>query len=354
MAISSVLCSVGFVLLLWKACCLFLRAKRFRYMASLSPQHNALLLYKLTNFVEFGFLSEKGLEFALFKSLAIPSMSKLLHATNLLSPTNIPKRYDDTRILMEEFALHHVDSRRGSRAIQRLNFIHGHYKISNDDYLYTLSLFTLEPIRFSNKYGFRKWSEGEKQAQFMVWHDIGVRMGIKNIPESLEEMDQFSRQYEASCMVYSKSNKVVGDNTVELFLSKVHAFLRPLAKRAVYALCEERLVDAMGYPRQPFWFVWIVENIAKFCCGTFVRWFLPPRPMNWSTVRIPLEEDEEEEEGDGDEDEKVYKLRYQLYKPWTYPNGYKISKMGAAPGGRMGKVAEGLVLCPVPYTKKIY
>ncbi|GLJ32199.1 hypothetical protein SUGI_0648150 [Cryptomeria japonica] len=155
-------------------------------------------------------------------------------------------------------------------------------------------------------------------------------------------------------MVYSKSNKVVGDNTVELLLSKVHAFLRPLAKRAVYALCEERLVDAMGYPRQPFWFVWIVENIAKFCFGTFVRWFLPPRPMNWSTVRIPLEEDEEEEEGDGDEDENVYKLRYQLYKPWTYPNGYKISKMGAAPGGRMGKVAEGLVLCPVPYRKKIY
>ncbi|GLJ45935.1 hypothetical protein SUGI_0967180 [Cryptomeria japonica] len=162
-AITAVLCTVGFALLLWKACCLFLMAKRFRYMASLSAQHNALLLFKLPNYVEFPFLSEKGLEFAMFKFLAIPSMSRLVQATSLLSPTSITKRCDDTRILMEEFVLHHVDSRRGSRAIRRINFIHGQYKIPNNEYLYSLSLFTLEPIRLSDKYGFRKWTEGEKQ-----------------------------------------------------------------------------------------------------------------------------------------------------------------------------------------------
>ncbi|GLJ45936.1 hypothetical protein SUGI_0967200 [Cryptomeria japonica] len=108
----------------------------------------------------------------------------------------------------------------------------------------------------------------------------------------------------------------------------------------------------MGYPRQPFWLIWTVESITKFCCGTFVHWFLPLRPVSWSTVRIPLDKDGEEEE-DEDEDEKAYNLRYQLYKPWTYPDGDKVSKVGAAPGGRMGKVAEGLVVCPFPYKKKI-
>ncbi|GLJ45938.1 hypothetical protein SUGI_0967230 [Cryptomeria japonica] len=347
-AISAVLCTLGFLLLLWKVCCLSLRAKRFRYMASLSPQQDALLLFKLTNFVEFAFLSDKALQFALFRTFAIPSISRLLQATNQFSPTSVTRRYDDTGILIQEFVLHHVDSRRGSRAIRRLNFIHGQYNISNDDFLYTLSLFILEPIRFSNKYGFKKWTEGEKQAQFIVWRDIGVRMGINNIPESLEEMDRFSRQYETSNMVYSKSNKVIGDATLDLLLSKVPALLRPLAKRAAFCLCDNKLLDAMGYPCQPLWFVWTVESIVKFWCGTFVIWFLPPRPMSWSTQRIPLQEEEEEEE-----DEVVYKLRYQMYKPWTYPDGYKVSKVGAAPGGRVGKLGEGPLLCPFPYKKEI-
>ncbi|GLJ45933.1 hypothetical protein SUGI_0967160 [Cryptomeria japonica] len=345
MAISSILCYVGFVLLLWKTCCLFFRAKRFRYMASLSPQQNPLLLYKLTNYVEFAFLSDIALQFALFKTEAIPSISRILRATKRYDDT---KRFDDTRILIDEFVLHHVDSRRGSRAIRRLNFIHAQYKISNDDFVYSLCLFILEPIRFSIKYGFRKWTEGEKEAQFIVWHDIGVRMGIKNIPESLEEMDRFSRQYEASHMVYSKSNKVLADNTLELFLSTVPALLRPLAKWAVFALCEERMVNAMDYPRQPFWFIWTVNSIAKFCCGTLVRWLLPPRPVSWSTQRIPLQEEEEEEE-----DEKVYKLRYQVYNPCAYPDGYKVSHVGDAPVGRMGKLGDGTVLCPFSYIKKI-
>ncbi|GLJ45939.1 hypothetical protein SUGI_0967240 [Cryptomeria japonica] len=250
-----ILCFVCLVLVLWKASCLFFRAKRRRYLASLCPTEDALLLYKLTNYVEFSFLSHKALEFALFRTFAIPSISKLLHSTQEFCPSSILKRYDDTGILTQEFVLHHVDSHRGSLAIQRLNFIHAHYNISNADLLYTLSLFFLEPIRFTAKYGYRNWTEGEKQAQFVVWHGIGKRMDIKHIPHNLGEMEAFSGQYEAQQMVYSESNRVIGDATLDLLLSKVPASFRPFARRVAYALFDERLVKAMGYPPQPYWLI---------------------------------------------------------------------------------------------------
>ena len=41
-------------------------------------------------------------------------------------------------------------------ALERLNEIHGKYPIRNEDYLYTLSLFILEPIKWINKYEWRK------------------------------------------------------------------------------------------------------------------------------------------------------------------------------------------------------
>lgn len=61
---------------------------------------------------------------------------------------NAVKRADDTEILIGEMKSHHPDSDRGSLALRRLNFIHSQYRISNDDYLYVLALFILEPQRW--------------------------------------------------------------------------------------------------------------------------------------------------------------------------------------------------------------
>lgn len=41
-------------------------------------------------------------------------------------------------------------------ALQRMNELHGKYAIRNGDYLYTLSLFIAEPIKWINKYEWRK------------------------------------------------------------------------------------------------------------------------------------------------------------------------------------------------------
>lgn len=65
---------------------------------------------------------------------------------------NAAKRADDTEILLRESTSHHVDSDRGTAAIRRLNYIHSQYPdIKNEDYLYVLALFIMEPMRWISK-----------------------------------------------------------------------------------------------------------------------------------------------------------------------------------------------------------
>lgn len=77
-------------------------------------------------------------------------------------------RYTDTTILIQEFSDHHPHSERSIKAIARMNYIHSRYqkagKISNDDMLYTLSVFITEPINWIELYEWRDMSDTEKCA----------------------------------------------------------------------------------------------------------------------------------------------------------------------------------------------
>jgi hypothetical protein len=95
--------------------------------------------------------------YTFFKTYGIPSISKLLVATGQLSsPETASKRATDTGVVITAVVLNKPDSKRTISGIALMNSLHGRYikagKISNDEMLYTLSLFVLEPIRWTTKY----------------------------------------------------------------------------------------------------------------------------------------------------------------------------------------------------------
>jgi hypothetical protein len=69
------------------------------------------------------------------------------------------RRYTDTSLLITEFIANSPTSERANSAIARMNYLHGRYqkakKISNDDMLYTLSLFVLEVEKWIGLYEWR-------------------------------------------------------------------------------------------------------------------------------------------------------------------------------------------------------
>ncbi len=113
---------------------------------------------------EFPFLTGTSLQFALFRTYGIPSISSLLKRTNQLSSLKLAsKRYADTEVLISTVLEKPPTSDQALGAILRMNQIHGHYKskLSNEDMLFTLCLFLLEPLSWIRRFGYRELSDVE-------------------------------------------------------------------------------------------------------------------------------------------------------------------------------------------------
>jgi mpaB/rubber oxygenase-like protein len=207
--------------------------------------------YLSTNF-DFPWDVEQSLSLAFFKTYGIPTIGELLDRTAEFR-TRAQKRYDDTKLILAEILDHGMDSDHGREANRRMNRMHGRYAISNDDYLYVLSTFVLVPIRWNHSYGWRRYVPAEERAQLNYWRALGRRMDIRDIPDSIDALDRWSRAYEQTHLRYSEGSRRVADQTLGLFLSRYPAPLRPLVRPAVLALLDERLLDAFGYRHPPRW-----------------------------------------------------------------------------------------------------
>jgi hypothetical protein len=207
--------------------------------------------YLSTNF-DFPWDVEQSLSLAFFTTYGIPTIGDLLDRTREFR-TRAQKRYDDTKLILADILDHGMNSDRAREANRRMNRMHKRYPISNEDYLYVLSTFVLVPIRWNRAYGWRRYVPNEERAHLNYWRALGRRMDIHSIPDSIDELDRSSREYERTHLRYSDGSRRVADDTLGIFLSRYPAPLRPLVRPAVLALLEEPLLDAFGYRHPPRW-----------------------------------------------------------------------------------------------------
>src|SRR5436190_565011 len=87
--------------------------------------------------VDFPFDTTRALEFALFRTFCVPSISALLDKTGEFQ-NRAQKRYDDTDIIVSEMMERGYDSERGRAALKRMNAMHGRplertFRLAPDD-----------------------------------------------------------------------------------------------------------------------------------------------------------------------------------------------------------------------------
>lgn len=138
-----------------------------------------------------------------------------------------------------------------------MNYLHGRYSISNDAMLYTLSLFLLEPIRWTSKFEWREITDIERCAMGVYWKDLGEAMEISYhlLPSSksgwhnglhwLEELQDWSLRYELENMIPANTNRTLARGTLEIALFNLPALLKPCGRKFASALLEPRLRRAM-------------------------------------------------------------------------------------------------------------
>jgi hypothetical protein len=271
-----------------------------REISSLDPLRDHQRIVRLSMRQDFPFDSTRALELALFRTFASPRISSLLDRSGEFS-RDAQKRYDDTDLLVSELMEHGHDSERGRASLRRINQLHGRFDIPNDDYLYVLSTFVFEPIRWNARFGWRKLTPAECQAYFRFWREVGRRMGIREIPERMDALEAFSRAYEREHFQYAESNYRVGCHTRDMLAGWFPRPLRPMVRQAMYALMDNELLKAFGFPR-PWPGMRPLVIIAMKSRAMLLR-MLPRR-------RKPL-------------------LRTAM-RHREYPHGYEIQKLGPA------------------------
>lgn len=274
------------------------RYDRLHEIQRLDPVRDHVKIYHLCTGYEFPWDTVRALEIALYRTYCVPSISALLDTTGEFR-LRTQKRYDDTALIVAEMSEWGYDSERGSAALRRMNRVHHQFKISNNDFLYVLSTFIFEPIRWINRFGWRKLSDHERLATYYFWCEIGRRMNIKDIPQTYVQFEQFNRDYERDHFRYEDSNRQIGSATRNLFASWFPGLFSPLVKLGVYAMLDDSMLEAFGFPRPPK-FMKVVAASSLKARGKLV-YFLPPA-------------------------KKAH--FYTRDKSRTYPNGYKISDLG--------------------------
>lgn len=197
---------------------------------------------------EFPFDTTRSLELALFRTFAVPSIGALLDSTGEFAE-RAQKRYDDTDLILSTIAEAGYSSEDGKRAIRRMNRIHGRFEISNEDFLYVLSTFVCEPIRWNARFGWRPLVEQERLASFHFWRAVGSRMAIKEIPETYDELERFNVEYERANFRRTEAGMRVGRATRAMFLSWFPVVPERVGAPAIHALLDDPLLDAFGFPR---------------------------------------------------------------------------------------------------------
>jgi len=269
----------------------------------LNPERDHQRIVLLSTCYDFPFDTTRALEFALFRTFCVPSVSALLDRTGEFQ-TRPQKRYDDTDIIVSELLEWCYDSERGRRALRRLNQLHGRFAIANEDFLYVLSTFIFEPIRWNQRFGWRVMCGQERLAYFYFWREVGGRMNIRDIPADYRDFERFNEEYERQHYRFTEANGRVGAATRELFVSWFPRFLSPMVRSTIHALLSDRLIEAFGFPPPSRLMRWLVPGALRLRAG--LAGLLPPR-------RNP-------------------RLRTESKHP-TYPDGYVIEHLGP-PGTR--------------------
>ncbi|MDC0661028.1 oxygenase MpaB family protein [Marinobacter sp. SS21] len=188
-------------------------------------------------------------ELAQFQTYAIPSISRLLHRTGQYEMDGV-KRLDDTRATLTSIFSHPEGSRERAQMIEHLNWVHSHYSITNEDYLYTLLRLFLNPLDWNARWGWRSLTPDEIELIRAEMVSVGKAMGIEFDPcreleqQSLASLNQWQQDYRRRHERYHPANQAVALGAIEGIKAQFPRWVRPVIPAVVVALLEDKALLA--------------------------------------------------------------------------------------------------------------
>ncbi|MFH8568047.1 oxygenase MpaB family protein [Streptomyces sp. NPDC017993] len=228
------------------------RYATLRQLQTLDPKTDHERIHRRSSDSEFPWDYGRGLEVAIWRTCCVPSISQVLDGSGEFA-LHAQKRYDDTRILLGELVRGGYDSERGRQALRQINQAHRRFTIANDDMLYVLSTFIYEPIRWIDRWAWRRTSETERLAAFYFYVEVGRRMNIRDLPTDYDAFERFNRDYERTHFRQVPSNHRVGTQIMKLYSSWYPRPVSDLVAATLPCRLDEEARHALSVARPPRW-----------------------------------------------------------------------------------------------------
>ena len=299
-----------------------LRCQRQKYLNNLTSNQE---IFKEIFTMEFPFMWSKSMELAIINTFPHSSIYPRLSINNKFID-NPELRYDDSELIMREVFEHGVYSERGQKAIKRLNFIHSHFNIDNESYLYVLALFVYVPVKLINNFEWRKFTEKEINAIVKVISDVGKEMKIKNVPDSYQGYINIVNNCYNSGKIKVDDRKrsvYIFNSVLDMFLRAYPSCLHGIIKTALFTLMDKEITDGLMIEKPSDCNMSCIKSLLHFRAYV-IKYFFPPRSGCCRDLRTSRVEGGKPRYG------RFTKEKYCVGCPikQVYHNGYNIKNLG--------------------------
>jgi hypothetical protein len=168
-------------------------------------------------------------------------------------------------------------------SLERVRRMHEHYErdysFSNETLVHTIALFTVQFDHLLRLVGARGYTEIEKKAQVAQWRAIGAALGVQDMPDTWEGMEDFLTCYETDASWFGPSPaayRCANSLIAQLTQRWVPRGFRWSGRLVIRCLLGDRVLWATGQrkPMRPI--VWLVRRTVR--AGLFLNdRLLPPR-----------------------------------------------------------------------------
>ncbi|SNS71683.1 hypothetical protein SAMN05421812_101529 [Asanoa hainanensis] len=282
------------------------RYRNLDRIRSLDPVRDYVEIYRTMVRFEFPWDLKLALNLAFNRTFSTPTVAAILASTGELTKRT-QRRVDDTGLLMFEIVLHGFDHPRGRAAIRRMNQLHRpHRGVPADEFVYVLACLVVVPLRWLDRYGWRRPCCHEREATYRFYRELGEHLGVNGLPDSLAELERWFDDYDRAHLVPNEPAATIERATRSLLLTRLPRALSPLGNALVSALYDERLRAATGVP-PPAWPVRAGLHAALKARAAIQRHLGRPRAVGMFEDGINTK---------------------------SYPDGYEISELGPGPAAR--------------------
>ncbi|MEV0721014.1 oxygenase MpaB family protein [Asanoa sp. NPDC050611] len=276
------------------------RYANLRRIRALDPRRDHVAIYQTTVRHEFPWDMRMGLNLAFIRTFSMPEVAAILVGTGELT-RRTQRRLDDTGLLMYEIVVHGFDHPRGRDAIRRINQLHRpHRDVPSDEFVYVLACLAIVPMRWLDRYGWRKPCCHEREASYGFYRELGELMNIAGMPGSLAELEAWFEAYDRDRLRPDENAAAIERATRMRMVDRLPRSLAPLGNAVVSALYDPHLRAATKVG-PPAWPVRAGLHLGFKARARLIRHFHRPRATALFADGIVTK---------------------------SYPDGYEISRLG--------------------------